>query len=149
MDYMASKHLWDDIRGLFESQPLAVLSSDCEGAPYSNLVAFAATEDLKGILFATTRASRKYRNIEANSAVCLLVDNRSNDPADFHRAMAVTALGSVDLQSTTDEKLNALFLSRHPHLCDFLASPTVSLLMLNVDRYILVQRFQDVKVLRP
>ena len=33
-----------------------------EGKLYSNLVAFAATPDLRGLVFATTRATRKFEN---------------------------------------------------------------------------------------
>ena len=44
---------------LFRSSRLAVLSSHRDGQPYSNLVAFVATPDLRGSGFATTRATGK------------------------------------------------------------------------------------------
>jgi len=146
---MELDHLWRKVRELLTSQRLAVLCSDLAGTPYCNLVAFAATADLKTILFATTRASRKYRNLQKNSAVSLLIDNRSNDPADFHRAVAITVMGGADLNAPAEESLKTLFLEKHPHLEPFLASPTVSLIMIPVDSYILVERFQDVKILKP
>ena len=51
----------DLIRNLLESQRLAVLSTQNHGQPYCNLIAIAATEDLKYLLFATTRATREIR----------------------------------------------------------------------------------------
>ncbi len=52
----------EDIRTLFHNQKLAVLSTSLSGHPYTTLVGFAATEDLRRIIFATTRATRKFAN---------------------------------------------------------------------------------------
>ena len=65
---------------------------------YSNLVAFAETEDLKHILFITSRPTQKYRNLSHNPRVSMLIDSRSNAEADFHDAVAVSvavAVGSI------------------------------------------------------
>ena len=73
------------IRNLLEAQKLAVLSTQDHGQPYSNLIALAATDDLRYLLFATTRATRKYANLMADSRVAVLVDNRQNDAGGFCR----------------------------------------------------------------
>ena len=83
------------IRELFESQKLAVLGTQNEGQPYANLVAFAPSDDLKSLYFVTARATRKYANIEADARVTVLIDNRSNEDADFSQAAAVTATGTA------------------------------------------------------
>lgn len=83
------------IRNQLESQNLAVLSTQNHGQPYSNLIAMAASDDLKYLLFATTRATRKYANLMADSRVALLVDNRTNEARDFAEATALTALGKA------------------------------------------------------
>jgi len=83
--------LINHLRELFSSQSLAVLATQDRGEPYGNLVAFAATEDLKHLLFATTRATRKYNNLTKNPRIAMVIDNRSNREEDFQRAMAATA----------------------------------------------------------
>ncbi len=62
------------IRELLVSQRLAVLSTQDHGQPYINLIAFAATDDLKYLYFATNRATRKYANLMADSRASLLID---------------------------------------------------------------------------
>ena len=84
-----------EVRTLLASQRFAVLSTQEKDHPYMNLVAFAETSDLRTILFATTRATRKYGNIASKSGVALLVDNRSNEVADIREAMAVTVIGTA------------------------------------------------------
>ena len=78
---------------LLVEQQLAVLATAAQHAPYANLVAFAATPDLREIFFATPRNTRKWSNLQANRQVALLVDNRSNGVKDFAEAMAATAVG--------------------------------------------------------
>jgi len=84
------------LKTFFESQPLAVLATQNGAAPYASLVAFAANEKLKYLLFATPKATRKYSNMQANPAVALLIDNRKNTKKDIQEAMTVTALGKVE-----------------------------------------------------
>ena len=85
--------VWAVIRELLESQRLAVLSTQGKEQPYSNLVAFGVTADLQYLIFATTRATRKYANLLQHPQVSVLIDNRTNETADFAEAAAVTVLG--------------------------------------------------------
>jgi heme iron utilization protein len=134
------------IGNLLESQRLAVLSTQSHGQPYSNIVAIAATADLRYLLFATTRATRKYANLMADSRVAVLVDNRRNDQADFTEAAAVTALGQAwELQGAERQQFLPVYLKKHPYLADFVAVPTCALLRVKVDKYIIVTRFQEVR----
>ncbi|MFP3866675.1 MAG: pyridoxamine 5'-phosphate oxidase family protein [Desulfobacteraceae bacterium] len=134
------------IKGLLWSQKLAVLATHNHGQPYSNLMAFAVTDDLKYFFFATTRATRKYSNLMADSRVSLLVDNRANEEADFSQAAAVTALGQAwELQGLERQQSLKIFLDKHPYLQDFVSSPSCALLRVKVEKYILVTRFQEVR----
>ena len=133
------------LKDLFASQRLAVLATQSKRQPYGNLVAFMATDDLKHLLFATTRATRKYANISKNPRVAMLMDNRSNQEADFHQAAAVTATGVVnEVEGSEKEPLLRLYLSGHPYLQDFVSSPTCALLKMNVETYCVVRQFQNV-----
>ena len=139
----------EKIRALFSLQRLAVLSTRNAEQPYSNLICFVASDDLRHILFATTRSTRKYANLMREARVALLADNRSNDPADTFRALAVTALGVArELEGLEAEQARERYVARHPHLEEFVSSPSNAMLRLDVEKYILVSRFQDVTELR-
>ena len=138
-------HLQRLLRNLFSSQPLAVLATQSDGQPYGNLVAFAATEDLKGLLFATTRGTRKFANISTDPRVAMVVDSRTNQRVDFQRAVAVTATGIVEeVAGSEKNQLLKLYLLKHPHLMRFASSPRCALLKVNVNSYVVVRRFQKV-----
>jgi nitroimidazol reductase NimA-like FMN-containing flavoprotein (pyridoxamine 5'-phosphate oxidase superfamily) len=134
------------IRNLLESQKLAVLATQNHGQPYSNLIAIAATADLKYLLFATTRATHKYANLMADPRVAVLVDNRKNDVADFTEAAALTALGKAwELHGGERRQFLNIYLEKHPNLNEFVAAPTCAFLRIKVDKYIVVRRFQEVR----
>lgn len=133
------------LHDLFSSQKLAVLGTHQRGQPYGSLVAFASTPDLKNLLFATTRATRKFANLQADARVSMVFDNRSNRVADFRKAVAATALGRAkELLGEERKKLAKLYLAKHPHLREFVASPTCALMKIRVEVYYLVWRFQNV-----
>lgn len=141
------KLLQSDIAELLLSQKLAVLSTQSpEGFSYSSLIAFAVTDNLRNIVFATPKATRKFANIKHNPRVSLLVDNRSNSEEDFHDAQAVTVLATVDriVQDASPNDLKSLYLRKHPYLEDFLHSPSTAFISLAVRSYYLVSRFQEV-----
>jgi len=133
------------LRELFTSQNLAVLGTHQSGQPYGSLVAFATTPDLKNLFFATTRATRKFANLQADSRVSMVFDNRSNRVADFRKAVAATALGRAkEIKGRDRQKIAKMYLAKHPHLKEFISSPTCALVKIRVEVYYLVWRFQNV-----
>jgi nitroimidazol reductase NimA-like FMN-containing flavoprotein (pyridoxamine 5'-phosphate oxidase superfamily) len=133
------------LRELLNSQKLAVLSTHNLGQPYASLVAFAASHDLRYLYFATTRATRKYRNIANEPRVAFLVDSRTNQEADFHEAVAVTVSGRAsEAEAEAARAARKIYLTKHPYLEEFVGSPTCALFTVAVDCYYLVERFQKV-----
>lgn len=143
-----SADLRETIGRLLSAQKLAVLSTQEDGQPCGNLVAFAATEDLGQLLFATRSDGGKYRRILREPRVALLADDRSNREADFQEAVAITALGPARIVPADERpRLLERYLSRHPSLRSFASAPECVLLCIDVERY-LVSGFQDVEELR-
>ncbi|MFC1579478.1 pyridoxamine 5'-phosphate oxidase family protein [Thermodesulfobacteriota bacterium] len=135
----------EKVKELFSVQKLAVLSTQREGQPYTTLVAFAASRDLEYLYFATTRATRKYANLKNDTRIAMLMDNRSNEVADFRYAMAATAVGRAEeIEDDEKEAAMEIYLFKHPHLREFVTSPTCALFKVEVRTYYVVNRFQDV-----
>jgi hypothetical protein len=135
----------EQIGALLASQQLTVLGTQRDGQPYASLMAFVHTGDLRTVVVATSQTTRKYYNIERDPRVSLFFDDRSNTPADFHRATALTALGVArNCVVSEDGELRELYLGRHPYLEPFVAAPATSLLAIEINHYLLVNEFQQV-----
>ncbi len=141
----STKEMKTVVRNLFAKQSLAVLATHNAGQPYASLVAFVGTPDLKEILFATPRTTRKYQNLTADSRVALLINSSANKPSDFHQAAAVTATGvAATVTSHARNIFLESYLGRHPHLQDFIDAPTTACVRVKVKCYYIVTNFQKV-----
>lgn len=133
------------IHDLLQTQSLGVLATSADGHPYTTLVGFAAGDSLAEIYFATHRSTRKFANLSHDERTTLLIDNRSNQPEDFRDAAALTAFGTAnEVPAEKQAALQQVFLAKHPMLKEFVLSPGCALCRISVQRYSLVQRFQNV-----
>lgn len=141
----AKDHNREILLELCDSQKLAVLGTHEAGQPYGSLVAFAVPPDLKSLVFATHRTTRKFANLQSDPRVSMVLDNRSNQVADFRKAVAVTVLGRAkEVRGKERKKLAEMYLAKHPNLKEFVNSPSCALVRIRVEVYYLVRRFQNV-----
>jgi nitroimidazol reductase NimA-like FMN-containing flavoprotein (pyridoxamine 5'-phosphate oxidase superfamily) len=130
---------------LLAGQPLAVLATHGSARSYASLVAFAFTDDLAFLVFATPRSTRKFANLQSSQNVAFLIDNRSNLESDFQETTAATVTGiAEEIPQEERSRFLKLYLARHPSLLDFVDSPTCALFRVRVDTYYIVTRFQEV-----
>lgn len=133
------------ISGLLDGQKLGILATLGPSYPYQNIVAFAAARDLKSIVFATRRATSKYRNLKRRKRVAIFFDDRVNRVADFQEATGVTALGIAgEARGEGRARTARLLRRRHPLLREFLAAPDCAIFVIRVRAYIVVWHFQEI-----
>jgi len=135
------------LKNLFESQQLAVLATQSENTPYTNLIAFCNTSTNRELLFATFKSTTKYQNLKKNNKVSILFDNRRNNISDFSKAITATAIGTA--RDVDKEEFRDIYLAKHPHLEGFLNNSDCALIMIKVDKYIVVEKFQEKYTYKP
>lgn len=133
------------VHRLLRRQQLGVLSTASKDIPYASLVAFVSSKDSRHLYFVTPRATRKFANIADNGWVALLVNNSINEPQDFDQAAAVTAIGYANpVRMPQLESIREQYLAKHPNLETFVHSSDSEMIDIRVERYILVECFQNV-----
>lgn len=135
------------IRQLVESQPYAVLCTQGRGQPYGSLVAFSVTQDLTHAVFATPKATRKFRLLSMCDHVALVIDNRPESPDQLMEIEAVTVTGQAALVEEREEfeRWSRLLTGRHHYLTRFVQSASCGLFHIQIFRYFHVSRFQEVR----
>ena len=134
------------IHELVTEEPFAVLCTQGEGQPYGSVVAFAFDHDLRSFVFATPRATRKFRLLSQCNRVALVVDNRGRFPGDLMKVGAVTITGKAqELEAGPGfDEWAGLLTARHPYLKSFVESPSTALFRVDAVRFLHVTRFQEV-----
>jgi heme iron utilization protein len=136
------------LKALFESQKLAVLATQEERCPYLSLMAFAFADDLRCLLIATKRGTRKYSNMVKNPSVSLLIDNRLNQKGLFLETLAVTCTGRAEpLEDSQGIAFQELFLRRHPELTSLVQSSDCALVKIIIENYYILRQFDQMEEL--
>jgi heme iron utilization protein len=137
--------LWQMLAS-FDDLRFAVLATSEDGRPYASLIAFTFTADRQTLIFATPKATRKYRNIRGQPSVSILVDNRSQTPEDLSRAEAVTLTGTAKSVrgGARRKEYSRIFTDKHPQLVDFINEPGTALIEVVIEEAVHVTRFQHV-----
>ena len=138
----------EKLENLLQSQRFSVIATQNERETYTNLVAFINTNDLKHIIFATSKNTKKYTNLIKNSKISMLIDNRVNKPDDIRKALVVTAVGTADELKKDFDFYKKFYLKKHPYLRDFINLPDTVLINLKVEKYLFVDHFQNVKFIK-
>lgn len=137
----------DRIRRLLDEQPFAVLCTQGGGQPYGSVVAYAAGEDLRSVVFATPVATRKFSLLRECDRVALVVDSRANSPDEMMKVEAITATGrAIRLEPGPEfDRWAERLMARHPQLRSFVTAPSSALFRIDIVRYLHVSRFQEVR----
>ena len=135
------------LKKFLKSQRLAVLATQNKNnIPYTNLIAFSQTDKEKELLFGTLRNTSKYLNIIKNNKVSILFDNRENSVSDFQNAITITAIGTAHEVDKQKNQIN--FFDKHPNLINFIKNKDCALMMINVEKYILVENFHEKTIIK-
>ena len=141
---------WQVVRDVLSGQRLAVLATQGGGQPYASLVAIAFTPDLRTLVFATARATRKFANLAAEPRVSFLVDDRGPGEDVLTRTRTLTILGSArEAAGAERDRLAAMLRERVPTLAGFLAAHGTAVISVSVAKYVLVRDFERVTELVP
>ena len=145
------KDVRQKVTSLLTGEGLGVLATtDPDGHPYASLIAFAGNSAKTELYFVTPRATRKFANLTHEPRVALLVNNSTNQPVDFHEAVAATVLGNARLLDDENRtRFLDIYLEKHPYLKQFATSPSCAMFAIEITGITMVQKFQSVSELKP
>jgi nitroimidazol reductase NimA-like FMN-containing flavoprotein (pyridoxamine 5'-phosphate oxidase superfamily) len=107
------------IRTLIQSRDVCVLSTVSNGEPHCSLMSYIADEACRMFFMITLPGTRKYRNLEGNSAVSLLIDSREEDfdrKRKDIRALTVSGIFQELKDPSEEGRILGMLLEKHPHL---------------------------------
>jgi nitroimidazol reductase NimA-like FMN-containing flavoprotein (pyridoxamine 5'-phosphate oxidase superfamily) len=140
----------DVVTELLDTQFQGVLATQNRAQPYTSLMAFGQTADLKKLLIVTLRGTQKHENLLTNPLVSFLIDNRQNATSDYADAVAVSVCGRASEVSMQERAhLQNIFLKKNCTLESFTCRDDCALMQIEVDVYFVIRRFLEVSELRP
>jgi nitroimidazol reductase NimA-like FMN-containing flavoprotein (pyridoxamine 5'-phosphate oxidase superfamily) len=105
------KDFYKQIQAIAGTTHFAVLATERDGFPYTNIIGYLLDDDLKSLYFFTSSHTRKFRNIQKNPFVAILMDNREIYPDKTSLITAVTMLGKANIIEKDDKHIRQRYLA--------------------------------------
>lgn len=130
----------DDIKELIRKGRHCVLATASKNRPYCSLMAYTTNEDHTRIFMITYRNTRKFRNLEQNPRVSLLIDSR-----DTAEPQALTVEGEFEeiINDTEKKKIRKFLLNAHPHMQNFVDHPDAAYICINANSLVFLNGLTD------
>lgn len=131
------------IKGLVRGNRICVLSTIAVDRPYSSLMRYSCNDECTEIYLFTHRNTTKYKNLQANPWVSLLLDTR--EKAAFAEVQALSIEGCLipikDPQKQNDVRRR--FVAHHPDLIEFTNHLDAELLCIEIHSFLLLNGLQE------
>ena len=136
----------EHIEAVLKTSGFAVLATENNGQPHVSLIAITPIGNSRQLVFATYRNTLKYRNIEFNNKVAILIESGVVNKKDLRKRIVLTIIGHTEEISIKDnEAVYQAHLKRHPEMESFMLSSDCALLMVIAESYQIVNGIDDIR----
>jgi len=115
----------ESMKNFVKENNTCVLATCLDHQPHCSLMAYAPDTEGTTLFMITQTQTKKFRNMEQNDRVSLLIDSRVRAVQDGSRPQALTVSGRY--QPVTDvqeaEKIRRRIVETHPHLKNLADAP--------------------------
>jgi len=134
------------IGDILNTSGFAVLATEGNGQPHASLIAITPIGSCTQLVFATYRNTLKYRNIENNSKVALLIENERVNKKNLRERIVLTIIGHTEeISIKKNEAVYQAHLKRHPEMKTFMLSSDCALIMITAQSYQVVNGIDDIR----
>ena len=133
----------EKMKQILMDEKYCVLATAMDNKPHCSLMAYTVGEDGKKIYMITHKDSDKYRNLQINDSVSLLIDTRSNQKEKIKKALTVTGHFSQINDDATLYLVKKELINRHPELKVFLDNESSCVFSIEVESFLLLDGFTD------
>lgn len=124
-------------------QKYCVLATAMDNKPHCSLMAYTVGEECKRLYMVTHKNSDKYRNLQINDSVCLMIDTRSSKGEGSTKALTVNGR----FFEVTDEdilgRVKKNLADCHPALEFFLNDESSCVFSIEIESFLLLDGFTD------
>lgn len=136
----------ESIKTMLRNESFGVLATNAKNESYASLISFVTNEEATFLAFSTPIDTRKYRMIEKDGNVSLLIDNRSANLEDINQIAAITVIGKARIVTDKKEqkKWSQILIDKHSYLDDFICADTSAIILVEIETCHYVSSFQEV-----
>lgn len=141
----------EKMKALVREKDSCVLATVSSGKPHCSLMSYIADPECREIFMVTHSKTRKYKNLQENPCVSLLIDTREEGRGiAIGQKKALTVSGIFQkVDSARKKVIRAQFLDRHPQLKELVDDPEAVLISIRVQSFQLLEGVRDAYFAEP
>jgi len=137
----------EKMEALVREKDTCVLATVSDNSPHCSLMSYVTDASCREIYMVTHRETKKYRNLQKNPDVSLLIDSRSGNvngsPGDHISALTINGTFQKIEDDAKRERVRATLLDRHPVLREFLTDPGAEIIAVRCRSFQLLEGIRD------
>lgn len=133
----------EKMKNLVREKDTCVLATVSEGNPHCSLMSYVADPECREIYMVTHRKTKKYRNLEGNASVSLLIDTREGAGEEAIKALTVDGVYRKIKEAEQLARIRKALLARHPGLRVFIEDTEAEIFSVRVKSFQLLEGIQD------
>ena len=135
----------EKMKQLAMEHDVCVLATVSDRRPHCALMTYVTDRDCREIYMVTGRETTKYKNLEENPEVSLLIDTREEHSRARRETQALTVSGVFETIRDQGKRtwVRTMLLARHPHLRSILDDPDSELLRIRITSFLLLNGVTD------
>ena len=134
------------IENILKTNDFAVLATEGNGQPHASLIAITPFSGFRHLIFTTYRNTLKYRNLELNNKVAVLIESGVVNMKGLKESVVLTIIGRTEeIRIAENEAAFQVHLKRHPEMESFMLSPDCALIMVIAQSYQVVFGIDDIR----
>ncbi|MDA3895073.1 MAG: pyridoxamine 5'-phosphate oxidase family protein [Desulfobacteraceae bacterium] len=120
---------------------LATVNEDAE--PHCSLMAYAIDDACRELYMATGKSTQKYKNLQKNPTVSLLIDTREMQFREQTRALTISGVYQPIENEKTKTQIRSKLLKQHPHLKDFFSHADIVFICIKLRSFLLLNNVSE------
>ncbi len=137
------KKMIEKMKQIVMDEKYCVLATAMNNKPHCSLMAYTVGEDCKRLYMVTHKDSDKYRNLQTNESVSLLIDTRGNTKEKSAKALTVNGRFFEVTDEDTLNRVKRDLADRHPGLQVFLNDDSSCVFSIEIESLLLLDGFTD------
>jgi len=133
----------EKMKDLIRERDTCVLATVSGGNPHCSLMSYAADPECREIYMVTQRQTKKYRNLEENATVSLLIDTRAGAGKEEIKALTIGGVFQRIEDAEKKDRVRRSLLERHPALNFFIDDPEAEVFAVRVKSLQLLEGIRD------
>ena len=129
----------EKMKNFVKKKNICVLSTISGNKPYCSLMAYITDATCKEVYMVTHKNTTKFKNLQNNPWVSLLIDSRETHPRSNARALTIDGVFVPLFDEDKKQKIRDKMLESFPHMKEFIHHPESELIRIKINSLLLLE----------